>query len=542
MLLPFIRRFGIDPSSKRKGIELAVMCVGVLLVLLALTVAGVVMKRLVVNSHSAQVEDVCRLADADDAALLRAVREPTLLEEKISAPALRRELHWRLLSEVMRRGLFAEVQDVADAYCAPDQQPESEPWAVRMLQLARAWAMNGQWEKARACYRNAERAYAKWKATAAYQQIVRERAALVVSGCGSSVEDRIAEMQAMLELLPERADARPELRVFLGHLYREQGDRENAANCYRTALKECAEPENSHAFAQICLGEALIDMGDKERARALIDAALSRPISARDHAMALYAAMGWRDLAALAMESGHAQTVLDQLYRSGSLARGKVPANSLFWISMAEQRAWALYVAQAYDDSLRAFHRVLEELDGREEKWCAQPLEGVARCMLALGQAQESLGYIEKCVSLHEQFLADDKDSMGRVCLLLAQVYDQAGMQDKSAETYAHTAAAMPPDHALRPIAMAGQASALENAQKWEDALQVWQEILSTVPEDESVQRESVTERIENCRKQIQLKEQAAKPAPQAAPKPAPKPARARQTTKKSSSRSRKNR
>lgn len=551
MKLPFISGSGTESSSKRKALELAVMCIGGLLVFFALASAGLALVKMAGGRDAVRVEEALQLADASDAALLRAVEGRAELLQELGDEELQRELSWRLVDALMDRGLLAQAQNSLDGLIDAEQ-PESMLWAARMQKAARALAMIGQQEKSQNFLKRIEKVYAEWNQLPELENAARERAILLAFGSGEPLAERLAEVEGLISLLKELPAAQQELQVLRGKLLREQGEREKAETCFRETLSAAVDPQQASFSTRMCMGIACLELGDEENGEKWLRTGLEELPNGRDHVGSLYAAMGLQYLAVHSLSAGRAQSVLDLLYRAGICAQGKVPSSSMFWFVQAEQRAWALYMAQAYEESLKAFQRVLDAASQHGDKLKLQPLEGVSRCLLALGQVSEALPYIEECVYYRERICPEDLDGFGRAILLLAQVYDQAGQTDKAVEIYSHAAQTLPKEHSMHPDAMAGHATALEHAEKWEAAVQVWQNILTEMPEGDSVQKSSVTERLELCRKRLQdslPKAVPAKPAPKASSKAPSKaaPKSSSRTTRsrnkgKSTSRSRRSR
>ena len=51
----------------------------------------------------------------------------------------------------------------------------------------------------------------------------------------------------------------------------------------------------------------------------------------------------------------------------------------------------------------------------------------------------------------------------------------------------------------MRMIALEGQASALQQAGRWAEAIGVWKQVLAQIPEEQQANREDVQEQIAHC-------------------------------------------
>ena len=73
----------------------------------------------------------------------------------------------------------------------------------------------------------------------------------------------------------------------------------------------------------------------------------------------------------------------------------------------------------------------------------------------------------------------------------------------KSAALYAKAVEVLPMDHPLYHEALSGQATVLMQAQKWEDACDVWEKLLPLVPEIDRMQQEEIESQIKYCRSML---------------------------------------
>ena len=160
-----------------------------------------------------------RLPDADDESLLSALRaERDGEEQKIPDAMRRKELTWRLVAEIIRRGRFAEVKETA-LRILPANPESDEIGARRLLTMARALLREGDWDNARNYYRAAQRSTTSPEFA---QEVLREHALLLAIGCGDYGEDirfidelaqKFESMPAEMELLHELLLLDPDLAL-----------------------------------------------------------------------------------------------------------------------------------------------------------------------------------------------------------------------------------------------------------------------------------------------------------------------------------------
>lgn len=456
-----------------------------------------------------------QIASADDQVLLDKVLHHSEKLAWVADPEIRRETLGMLLCVLMDRGLILQAEPVLEEIL-PLQPPSAPEWTARMQKAARCLAMAGKWEKAQAYFKCAESAYRTQGKNDAWQEALQERAALLVAGCGGDTATRRAELEAILaeqqEHAADAAELSAELHVLLGRVLREQGEKEAAEKHFRAALAISIPGEAPSTIATICQGAAHLELNEREAAEQKLKSVLEQRESSTSHALPLYLAMGLRDLATLTLNETQARETLTYLDAAKTLATPYMPTDSLFWPALAEQHAWALFVARDYNESLVEFHHVLQSISNRDEKLRVRPLEGIARCCLALGRVEEALPTAEECAMLRERLFPEAKESLGRVYLLLGQACDQASLEARAAEAYGRAAATLPEGHGGKAMAFVSQAYSLSQAQQWEAAAKAWEAALPLLPQDDTAFRERVETQLADCRKKAAAAKAPARP------------------------------
>lgn len=519
MLFPFLqeaKRTGLLQGRKLKWCGL-----GALLVLVSVA-AGMGVQYIIGARSFARLSDVLRLTDAPNDRLITAVQQHAEELAACGSEATRRELLWQLLSELIHRGLFEQVESVVDE-AMPPQKPQDAEWARRTLQIAHAFVKEGKWDKAQGYYDAAQGTFQALGLSAEYAAVVRERAALLSMGSGGSRSERVAALHNLLTSLSgqDAPGLATELHVFLAKLQRSMGEHLHSQELLRKCIEQPAPPSHQPTLL-ICLGYAHLALREDEAAVDCLRDGL-KLLSGSDASSRLYRALALRDLASVALNLGHAQSALALLERVDAEASAVISPTTLFRAEITGKRAWALYMAHDYEDALAVFQRQLDMIPDTEEGLRIHPLEGMSRCYLALGQPAEASQAAAECCKLYEKYNAEDKEGLGRFYLLSAQAQDQSGHPAAAEEMYGRAAACLPATHRLRLVALEGQASVLQQSNRWVEAVGVWEQVLVQIPQEQTANREEVQEQIAFCRSRItppapvvQPPAKAAKPQPSA--------------------------
>lgn len=535
----FQRIFGKLPLFGR-GVEPFIWCGGVVMLLLVCCTTLLVLKRISTGSVRDHVVQTLRLSEATDEELLSAVKNAAseLQTQSDDATELKRELAWSLVRHLIDRNLFSKAQRDA-MLVLPAQKTDDSVIITRLLLMARALVRTGEWQTAQQYYEAAQDSYRALQQPNEVEQIIRERAVLLAAGCGASRQERITTLEGWLARLPEESSSTlgAELRVFLAKLHRSLGNLELADSILREVISQ-ELPDPVPPSLLICHGYAHIALHEDEQAVDCLREGISK-LDSDDVPSRMYRALALRDLATISLNLDHSQTALALLERVSTESSDILPEGTLFSPEIMGKRAWALYMAHDYEYALALFQRQMEVVPLDEEGLRVYPLEGIARCFLALGQPEEALPPAHECVELCEKFMAEDKPFLARLCLLLGQANEQAGRLEEAEANYSRSAGITTGDPAARMAALSACATVLMQEQKWEEAARTWEQILPLVPQQDIIQREDISEQIEKCRQQHAATSQSAPSLNNSSAQPtkSAKPASSAKTAKRSSSR-----
>ena len=544
----FQRIFGKLPPFGR-GVEPFVWCGGVVMLLLVCCTTLLVLKRISTGSARDHVVHTLRLSETSDEDLLSAVKNAAgeLQTQGDNATELQRELGWSLVRHLIDRNLFSKAQRDA-MLILPAHKTDDSVIAKRLLLVARALVRAGEWQTAQQYYETAQDSYRALQQPNEIEQIIRERAVLLAAGCGASRQERVSTLEGWLAQVPKESASTlwAELRDFLAELHHSLGNLELADSIFREVTSQKL-PDPVPPSLLICLGYAHIALHEDEQAVDCLREGISK-LDSDDVPSRMYRALALRDLATISLNLDHSQTALALLERVSTESSDILPKSTLFSPEIMGKRAWALYMAHDYEYALALFQRQMEMIPPGEEGLRVYPLEGIARCFLALGQPEEALPPAHECAELCEKFMAEDKPFLARLCILLGQANEQAGRLQEAETNYSRSAGITTGDPATRMAALSACATVLMQEQKWEEAARTWEQILPLVPQQDIIQREDVSEQIEKCRQQHAA---TSKPAPSLNPtpaqpakpaKPAPSAKAAKRSSSRRSSRSRRNR
>ncbi len=523
----------VKRPSFLQGNKLRQCGMGALLMLVGFA-AGMGVQYIMGERSYVRVSDVLRLTDAPNDCLITAVKQHAGELAACGSDETGRELLWQLLNELMDRGLFLKAESEVDEVLPP-QRPQNAEWARRMLQIAHVLVKEGKWEKAQGYYDAAQGAFLALGLSSEYSAVVRERAAQLSVGSGGTRAERVTALHDLLTSLsaPTPPELAAELHIFLAKLQHSMGAYSQSQESLRQCTQSTTSASSSSPFLLACLGYAHLALREDEEAVDCLRDGIKQ-LHGSDAASRLFRALALRDLASVALNLGRAQSALALLERAEAEAGAIISPHALFRAEITGKRAWALYLAHDYEDALAVFRRQLDMIPESEENLRVHPLEGMSRCYLALGQPTEACQAAQECCSLYEKYNAEDKEGLGRFYLLQAQAQDQSGHPDVAEELYGRAGAALPADHSMRMIALEGQASALQQAGRWAEAIGVWKQVLAQIPEEQQANREDVQEQIAHCSSRLT--------PPTPAVHPQSKPAASTRKTSKPTARSAKNR
>lgn len=479
--LGFVTLLGIEYATYRAGIKRGYA-------------EGVASGEVTASVNRRAVENLrhfMQVPSADDAALLNVVATKEESLAWIKDAALRREAEWVLAQALITRGKAASAEAMMRELIKATGTP-TDLWVHRALLAARALAAEKQYEQTAFYYDYADSYYATKNDAAMRVTLLNERLALL-----QNVVTEPKRLQQELSAYAEKAallgDAAKELLAGIwankGQIYREQGtviDLEQANRCFKKAL-EVVDIENvpELASAAVCVGSLLLEQHERERAESMLRDGLSRLTDSR--ASAPYMLLALRDLARIEQEKGNLDAALACLYRAEGVAMTYEPEKSTFWNCLFTQRGWVNLIRESYGVALSDFEKALAHT-GDNTALRVQPLEGAARCCVALEDADKAVNYFTECIELRKLHFASDPEARGRVHFYLAGVYDVKGEPEQAAKHYTEAVQliASAPNHQADMLvdAMMAQAYTLTQLRRWTEAALVWKSLTELVKDD----------------------------------------------------------
>lgn len=520
-----------------KRLEPFIWCGGLVLFLLVCCTTLLVLRRVSNRSADSEAVRILQAGEGPKEGLLAELKNAAAGASEDSGD-LERELAWNLVRQVIARGLLPEAQQEVFAVL-PAQATTSATWTQRLLDVARALVHAGKWQEAQQYYDAALESYRLQQHGRGMEQIMRERAVLLAAGCGNSRQERIATLEGWLAQVPAETSSTlgAELRVFLAKLHRSMGNLELAdSNLRQVADRQQQDDDSAMApTLLICRGYAHLALREEEAAVDCLREGIAQ-LKGDDVTSRMYRALALRDLATISLNLDHSQAALALLERVGAETRDILPSGILFQPEIAGSRGWALYMAHDYEYALALFQRQLEMIPPGEEGLRVYPLEGIARCYLALGRPEEALPTAHESVMLCEKSMPEDKPFLARLNMLLGQANEQAGRLEEAERNYSRAAGIMTGDPMARSAALSACATVLMQEQKWEEAARTWEQELPLIPEQDMIQREDIAEQIEKCRKNAAA---ARQPVVQTHPPTVTQPPKRTKPTKSSAASSR---
>lgn len=444
------------------------------------------------TAASQNVLSFMRLASASDEYLLQAADDVNTAFAWIKDSAVREESEWCLAEALLERRMTAPAVKVLEPLF--QRVPRTMDWGLRALQTGNFLVAQQQYGAACAYYRQASSIFAEQK-QADYQMLsLRQLVALEIC-TPRGTEESLAACQKLGNELNEQGEAARPLRdmllVHMGELNRCKGDTAAAEPLFREALQGV----DTHAVNQpeyaVYYGTALLELGNVSAAEPLLRVAErntgNRPseITARLQAL--------RQLAVIEQERGHNVTALSLLHRAQGVAEGRLHPGNAFWPCLFDQRGWMHYMVQNYQTALLDFTAALTAT--QESALLVQPQEGAARCYLELGRSDSALPLLDKCLSLRKELFAADRAAIGRIHLLLGQIYDQQGKTAEAEASYGaaieYSAGNTPDEADNRRLALMGRAYALSQLQRWQEAYDAWEQLLPLLDEQHDRREEA---------------------------------------------------
>lgn len=456
--------------------------------------SGMVQEKL--NTAASQnVLGFMRLASASDEHLLRVAGDVDSAFGWIKDQAVREESEWCLAEALLERSMTAPALKVLEPLFK--RVPRSADWAFRALQAGNMLLAQQQYETARACYRQAVSIFAEQK-QADYQHLCQRQLVALEICTPRRTEEALAACQELCAELKEQGDAaRPlcaMLLVHMGELNRANGNTSAAEPLFREALQGVDTHSVNQPEYAVYYGTALLELGNAAEAEPLLRVAERnmgrRPseITARLQAL--------RQLAVIEQARGHNVTALSLLHRAQGVAEGRLHTADAFWPCLFDQRGWMHYMVQNYQTALLDFNAALTST--QEAALLVQPQEGAARCYLELGRTDLALPLLEKCLGIRKELFTTDRAAIGRIHLLLGQIFDQQGKTAEAEAAYGaaieNSAGNAPDEEDNRRLALMGRAYALTQLRRWQEAYDAWEQLMPLLGDQHDRREEARTQ------------------------------------------------
>lgn len=434
------------------------------------------------ETASRNVLSFLRLASASDEYLLQSAADVEAAFSWIKNPQIRMEAEWHLAQVLFTRGLHEAAQAVVSPLF--QRVPSETEWAHRSLEAGSHLVNARLFDSARACFKRASNFFSESKQAVGHQEALSQLIAL--EACApQSGDDALKALESILGELKSEDEGTRQLRsmalVHIGTLHRCRGNSEAARQKFREALATVENLRTVRPEGAVSRGAALLEMGDAAAAEPMLRMAESNPGSSLSDAASR--ALALRYLATIEQQRGHHVTALAMLHRAQGIVEGRVQSGNMFWPCLYDQRGWMHYMVQNYQTALLDFNAALAAT--KEPELLMQPQEGAARCYLELGKTAEALPLLENCLNLRRLHTPQDKNALGRLHLLLGQLYDQQGKPAEAEAAYREAVEKLEGDaldeQENRLTALLGHAYVLTELQRWAEAYSAWEQVLPLV-------------------------------------------------------------
>lgn len=486
---------------------------------MAATRAEVEKSRSEKESAESQLTEVLCATEENNEALMRMAADRAALFACISRTDLRREAQGVLLNALIDRDLSGATEAMLDEVMPP-AAPQSEVWAQRMLKAAAWLTRRGKWEKARAYLEALDSARGGG-------EVLRVWAEMALSAHRDAIE-----LQRELHSLLDRAESRGsavlsmEISVILGQLCRELGDDDRAREHFIHAVEAVAQAKPTAGTEALFYGVALYEVGELDAATEQLKAGLDS--TARLPQYEDYRVIALRHLATICTQRARYTEALGYLYRAEGEATGCIPADSPFWIHLADQTGWLLQTLREYEPALARFRAALVAA-GERDALRIHPLEGVVAACLSLGRSEEAIAAAEECIKLRESCTPEDTKGLGLACLQLGRAFDQAGRLGEAGAQYTAAVPLLPRGSSELTDALESRAQVCAQTGAWESAAAAWTALAEALPESAAARREAAVKSAEECRRKMRGESAAPQEKQDVKPRSAPaRPARRR--------------
>lgn len=420
-----------------------------------------------------------RLSAAPDSYLLQQASNTAAAFSWIKDEQVRREAEWYLAEALLER----RKADAAAAVLTPLFQavPHTAEWAYRALRAGEYLVALQHPGHAAAAYQKAVELFVASGNEQAELMAMAQLVALEIYTPRSAEESMKAWQKLHDELMSkgERArHLRAMLLVHMGMLCRSQGDKPLAESYFRSALQGADPAQVSQPEFAVHYGIALLELGNEEAAEPLLRRVERNTGTSPAEVMARISAM--RQLAVVLQNQGHLATALALLNKAQGVAEGRLAPANQFWPVLFDQRGWMHFMAQDFHAALQDFNAALACT--QDPRLLIQPLEGAARCYLEMGELEQALPLLENCLHHRNELTPGDASSLGRINLLLGQIYDQKGRNADAEAAYGAAIARLtgdaPDEVDNRRLALLGRAYALSQLRRWQEAYSAWEQLL----------------------------------------------------------------
>ena len=427
---------------------------------------------------------VMRLHSTSDATLRQAAADTDKAFGWIRNTEVRLESEWQLADALLQRNLGNDALKVLDSLAG--RVPHHAEWAYRFLRSADLLTAQKKLSGAAKYYSLAagffaENTMPEMRILALGHMVALELGASLQSADALAVwKSRLAELESMGD---ETKPLCSLLQVHMAEQYRCTENRAEAEKLYRAALEGIDPAKETRPEYAAAYGSALLELGDAAAAEPLLRQAAENLSNQPVHVAARLLAM--RQLAAMEQNRGQKALALGLLQRVQGVAEGRVQPENSFWPCLFDQRGWLQYLTLNYQAALQDFQAALSNT--QDPLLMVQPLEGAGRCHLELARPEQAFPLLQKCLELRQTHMPSDKSAIGRLNLLLGQIYDQ---QDKGSEAEAAYGAAVenltadtPDEQDNRRLAMLGRAYALGELRRWQEAYSAWEQLIPLLDE-----------------------------------------------------------
>lgn len=462
------------------------------------------------EAASRNVLNFMRLASATDEHLLQAAADVGAAFSWVRDAGVRMEAEWYLAQALLLRG----HDEAALGVLTPlfQRVTGGVEWAHRALLAGNCLVNAGHVEPARAYFEQAALLFAENKQPAWRYEALGQLIAL--EACASQSDS--GELEALLSELQSDDEETRQLRsmtlVHIGTMLRSKGDNQAAESKFREALAAVENLRTVRPEGAVSRGVALMELGLPE-AESMLRLAESNPGNSLSDAAIRVLAL--RYLARIEQNRSHHVTALAMLHRAQGMAEGRVKSGNAFWPCLYDQRGWMHYMVQNYQTALQDFNAAIAAT--QEPMLLMQPMEGAARCYLELGKTAEAQPLLENSLNLRRQHAPADKNALGRLNLLLGQLYDQQGKNAEAEAAYRVAVESLtsdaPAEQENRLTALLGHAYVLTELQRWAEAYAAWEQVLPLV-EDQFDRREEARTQMRRIKPLIPAAPPANEPSP----------------------------